>query len=183
MKTVPQSVNTSLLDSLTSIVGSKYATVDEGAMASYAWNSGVGSMPGPKFVSTWPVAVVWPRTTEEVASIVKFCAVSNLKFAAHSTGTGAVYLSRDAKTVVLDLSRMDDLQIDPMSQTAIIQPGITAGRLQAEAMKHGLTCHVVGAGPSHSPLASATSFHGIGITGASTGNNSRNMLGYRVGFS
>ena len=50
------------------------------------------------------------------------------------------------------------------------------GQLMAEAMKKGLTCHVVGAGATHSPLASATSVYGIGVSGASTGNNARNLL-------
>jgi glycolate oxidase len=167
---------TNLFQALAAIVGRDKVAIDRGAIISYAWNNGPGAMPGPKVSEVWPIAVVWPRTTEHVAGVLKLCAARGLKFSAHSTGVGALYLSRDANTVVLDLGCMDELQIDPLSQTAVIQPGVTAGRLQAEALKHGLTCHIVGAGPPHSPLASATSVQGIGVTGSSTSSNARNVL-------
>lgn len=170
------SAEPSLIEALSAIVGEGNATIDRGSMATYAWNGGVGAMPGPKFIPVWPEAVVWPTTTEQVAAVVRLCGARGLKFSAHSTGVGACYLSREAKTVMMDLGQMNHLEIDADRQTAVIQPGVTAGRLMAEAMKVGLTNHVVGAGPPHSPLASATSFMGIGVTGSSTGMNARNIL-------
>ncbi|WP_371345733.1 FAD-binding oxidoreductase [Ancylobacter sp. IITR112] len=167
-----------VLFALQAIVGEAHATNDPSIVCSYAWNAGVGSMPGPKFLKNWPIAVVMPDTTEQVAAIIKCCVARNLRFRPLSSGNGGTYLSAAEDVVVLDLCRMNRLvRLDAANQMAVIEPYLTAGRLQAEAMKVGLNCHIVGAGPSHSPLASATSFLGIGITGASTGANFRNILG------
>ncbi|MGV2125957.1 FAD-binding oxidoreductase [Agrobacterium vitis] len=167
-----------VLQALQSIVGQDNATNDPSSIASYAWNGGVGSMPGPKFLKNWPIAVVMPNSAEDVAAIIKCCLARGLSFRPLSSGNGGTYLSASENVVVMDLCRMNRLiKMDAANQMAVIEPFVTAGRLQAEAMKVGLNCHIVGAGPSHSPLASATSFLGVGITGASTGANFRNILG------
>lgn len=81
-------------------------------------------------------------------------------------------------SVCIDLRRMKHLEILPEDRMAVIGPYATANQLQAEAHKHGLACHVVGAGPSHSPLASATSLIGVGITSQFTSANMRNLLAW-----
>ncbi|EIZ77189.1 oxidoreductase [Novosphingobium sp. Rr 2-17] len=167
-----------VLQALQSIVGKANVTNDPSFIASYAWNSGVGSMPGPKFLKNWPIAVVMPGSAEDVAAIIKCCLARQLSYRPLSSGNGGTYLSASENVVVMDLCRMNCLiKLDAANQMAVIEPYVTAGRLQAEAMKVGLTCHIVGAGPSHSPLASATSFLGVGITGSSTGVNFRNIMG------
>jgi glycolate oxidase len=47
------------------------------------------------------------------------------------------------------------LEIDEKNQFAVIEPFVTGGTLQAEAMKVGLNTTIIGAGSSCSPLASA----------------------------
>lgn len=166
-----------VLRALQNIVGEPHASADRSVLSAYYWNGGVGAMPGPKQGKHWPLAVVMPGSTEEVAAIVKLCVAEGLRYRAHSTGNGGTFVSLQANVIVVDLVRMNRiLKIDAANQMAVIEPYVTAGRLQAEAMKVGLTCHIVGAGPAHSPLASATSFLGVGITGASTGHNVRNLL-------
>ncbi len=168
------SIETAALKALQAAVGVENVRTDPATLSCYAWNSGM--MPGPKF-TFFPAAIVLPKSTEEVAAIVRACNANGLKFRPLSTGNGTFYLSHQPNVVVLDLVRMDRiLKIDRANQMAVIQPYATAGRLMAEAMKVGLTCHVIGAGPGHSPLASATSMLGIGITGSSTGHNARNIL-------
>jgi len=187
MSTVTKAVSTGLtsagtlaphaLRGLQNIVGERNASADRAILSTYYWNGGVGAMPGPKQGKNWPIAVVMPGSTEEVAAVVKLCVAEGLQYRAHSTGNGATYLAQSPNVVVVDLVRMNRIvKIDRVNQMAVIEPYATAGKLQAEAMKQGMTCHIVGAGPSHSPLASATSFLGIGVTGASTGHNARNML-------
>jgi glycolate oxidase len=166
-----------LLQALQSIVGEDFVSNDPNVVCSYAWNGGVGSMPGPKFLKNWPMAVIMPNSAEEVSAIIKCCVARGVSFRPLSSGNGGTYLSASEHVVVIDLCRMNRLvKMDAANQMAVIEPYVTAGRLQAEAMKVGLTTHIVGAGPSHSPLASATSFLGVGITGASTGANFRNIL-------
>ena len=51
------------------------------------------------------------------------------------------------------------LEIDEKNMFAVIEPYVIAATLQAEAMKVGLNCHMIGAGASCSPLAQLTSVH------------------------
>jgi glycolate oxidase len=170
-------IQPAVLRALQNIVGERNASAERAILSTYYWNGGVGAMPGPKQGKHWPLAVVMPGSTEEVAAIVKLCVAEGIRYRAHSTGNGGTFVSQLPNVIVVDLMRMNRIvKLDAANQMAVIEPYVTAGRLQAEAMKVGLTCHIVGAGPSHSPLASATSFLGVGITGASTGHNVRNLL-------
>jgi len=161
------------------IVGARHVSTDQAMLSGHSWNTGVGKVPGAKkFADIWPIAVILPGSTEEVAAIVKCCLRHKLHFKAHSTGYGSMGNACSPETVVIDLRRMNTLEIDAKNRMAIIGPYATAGALQAEALKHGLTCHIVGAGPAHSPLASATSLLGVGVTSQGTSMNARNLLSW-----
>jgi glycolate oxidase len=161
------------------IVGARFISDSPAMLSAYAWNTGVGKIPGDKkFAKVWPIAAVLPSTVEEVAAIVKCCLKHGLGYKAHSTGYGSMSHVPTPTTIAIDLRRMNGLEIDVKNRMAIIGPYVTAGMLQAEALKHGLTCHIVGAGPAHSPLASATSLIGVGITSQGTSANMRNLLSW-----
>ena len=164
-----------------SILGASWVITDKPLMSGYAWSTGVGKVPGSeekKFSQNWPLAVLLPSSTEEVAAIVKCCYRNGIDYKAHSTGYGSMNNVANNHCVSIDLRRMDELRIVPEDRLAIIGPYATAGKLQAEALKHGMTCHIVGAGPAHSPLASATSLIGVGITSQGTSANMRNLLSW-----
>jgi glycolate oxidase len=166
------------IDELRAAIGEAHVSDDPAVLISYSWNAGLGGVPKPNRLSpTPPAAVVLPGSTEDVQSVIKTCLAHGLKFKAHSTGFGSFATVGSQGVVAIDLRRMNRIhEIDPKNKIAIIDPYVTAAQLQAEAMKVGLNCHIVGAGPTHSPLASSTAVFGIGITGTSTGNNSRNLL-------
>ena len=161
------------------IVGARNVSDDESTCMSYAWNAGLGGMPKPnRLAAVPPIGVVLPGSTEEVQAVVRACLRHGIKFKPHSTGYGSLATVGSPNAVSVDLRRMNKIhEIDERNQMAIIDPYVTAGQLQSEAMKKGLNCHIVGAGLTHSPLASATACFGIGITGTTTGNNVRNLLG------
>ena len=161
------------------ILGTKNITTDPALLSGYAWNTGVGKVPGErKFADIWPIAVVLPATTEEVAAVIKCCLRHGLHFKPHSTGYGSMACVLTARCVAIDLRRMNQMEIIAEDRMAIIGPYVTANALQAEALNHGLTCHIVGAGPAHSPLASATALLGVGTTSNSTSANMRNLLAW-----
>ena len=161
---------------LAAIVGPRFVSQDDHVMASHDW-FGLGADPSCKtLLGKPPAAVVLPATTEEVAAIVKACNRHGVRFKAHSTGYGNYAGVATKGSVSIDLRRMDRIEILPEDRMAIIEPYATAGRLMAEANKHRLMTHMIGAGPIHSPLASATSFAGMSVAGNHTGNNSRNLL-------
>lgn len=159
---------------LVAIVGEQYISDDPAFLASHDWHDLGGTplvMPGKL-----PGAVIMPSSTEEVAAVVKACNRHGLRFKAHSSGFGGQAGVVTEGALAVDLRRMNRLEIDAENRMAIIEPYVTAGELLAEAMKHSLMCHIIGAGPIHSPLASASAFMGVGVPGNHTGNNSRNML-------
>jgi FAD/FMN-containing dehydrogenase len=84
-----------------------------------------------------PVAIVRPASTADVALAVGFARDNGLPIAVRSGGHSvAGHSTTDG--VVIDLSRMKDLAIDPIARTARAQAGLTAGEVTAEAGKFGL---------------------------------------------
>ncbi|MED1472715.1 FAD-linked oxidase C-terminal domain-containing protein [Bacillus salipaludis] len=72
-----------------------------------------------------PKAVVFPKNTEEVAAIVKYCAENQLPFLARGAGTGlsggAIPLNGE---VIISLVRMKKLlSVDFENRRAVVQPG------------------------------------------------------------
>ena len=167
-------------EELRSIVGPRGFSDDPAVIAGYSWVTSTGGAPSMKqLYDIRPEAILLPTSTEEVQAIVRACQRHGVKFRAHSTGTGSFSTVTQEGVISLDLRRMDKIiEVDQRNQMAIIEPYVTAAQLQAEAMKVGLTSHVIGAGWTHSPLASATSGGGIGITGNHTGYNARNLMAW-----
>jgi len=124
-----------------------------------------------------PKAVVLPSSTEEVQGIVKLCNKYSIIFKAQSTGLGPWNQPSSDNSIIIDLRRMNRIvKIDEKNLYAVIEPYVSGAQLQVEIMKYGLNCHMPGAGPMVSPLASATSMNGPGFTSPSTGHSARNVL-------
>ncbi|MFW9803645.1 MAG: FAD-binding oxidoreductase [Candidatus Thorarchaeota archaeon] len=132
----------------------------------------------PSRFGTRPAAVVLPRTTEEVQSIVRICNENSVTFKAYSTGMGPWAGVSKPRAIQIDLRRMNRIiEVDPQNMYAVIEPYVTNAELQSELFQYGLMHHAQGAGPQTSPLASHTSFVGPGFTSPYTGFSGRNLLG------
>ncbi len=163
---------------LEDIVGEENITDEPATLDAYAYQFWAEfRQEGSKFMPR-AGAVVLPKDTEEVQAIVRACNRYKLKCKASSTGWGlhAAPLVEDA--IQLDMRRMDRIiEIDEKNMYAVIEPCVIGNTLQAEAMKVGLNTHMIGAGGSCSPLASATSFYGIGPDSLFMGTSPENLLG------
>ena len=124
-----------------------------------------------------PQAVILPGSTEEVQQVIRLCNKYGIKFKASTTFWSAAGYIGDDRSVQMDMRRMAGLKIDPVNQTAIIEPYAITARVQAEAMKYGLTPAVAGMGCSSSIVASTFGWQGGGPSTISMGNNYDNMLG------
>ncbi|MFI1303420.1 FAD-binding oxidoreductase [Streptomyces sioyaensis] len=87
-----------------------------------------------------PAAVVRPRTTAEVATVVAFCAERGIPVVARGAGTG---LSGGANAlagcVVVSFEAMNQiLRIDPDERLAVVQPGVVNEELRQACARHGL---------------------------------------------
>ncbi|GAA5159349.1 FAD-linked oxidase C-terminal domain-containing protein [Pseudonocardia eucalypti] len=87
-----------------------------------------------------PALVLLPRTAEEVAAAVRVCAAHDVPFVARGAGTG---LSGGALPVadgvVISLQRLRRvLEVDPVDQRAVLEPGVTNLDITKAAAPHGL---------------------------------------------
>jgi glycolate oxidase len=157
-------------------VGAEYVTQEPAMLDSYAWQPALNITH-----EAWiprPEAVVMPSTTEEVQALVKVCARNGLKIKAFSMGWAAWGGPSGPGVVQFDLRRMNRIvEIDEKNMFAVVEPYVSGAQLQSELIKRGLNCHIIGAGPNCSQLASVTSGWGYGWTGLVTGFSARNPLG------
>src|SRR5499425_888470 len=74
-----------------------------------------------------PALVVLPRAAQEVAAVVRECATAKIPFVARGSGTGlSGGALPHAEGVLIVTSRMRRIiAIDPASQRAIVEPGVT----------------------------------------------------------
>lgn len=161
---------------LENIVGENNVSDDPGILQTYTYMNGLAQ---GTFGTQWsikPVCVILPETREEVQDIVKACNKHKLKLKPHSTAWWIYALATCQNTVILDLRRMNDLEINAEDGYFISESYIPSGVSQVEAMKKGFMPHPHGAGPNASGFASGTSFQGTGGTTVRTSMNDRNML-------
>jgi glycolate oxidase len=157
-------------------VGPENVSREPAILEGYAWQPFLND--DPELWITRPVAAVLPASTEEVQEVVRTCNRHGLKFKALSTGWGAASGPTAENVVQIDLRRMNRiLDIDEKNMYAVVEPYVSGAQLQAETMKRGLNTHIIGAGPSCSPLASATSMSGVGHDCIYMGYSARNVLG------
>jgi hypothetical protein len=107
--------------------------------------------------------VVHPLTVQEIQNVLRYCYAHDIPVTARGAGTGnygqAVPLHGG---VLLDLSRMDEIESITSDGVAICQPGVRLGVLEGEARKVGweLRCY-----PSTVAKASVGGFLGGGSGG------------------
>jgi hypothetical protein len=115
-------------------------------------------MPWNVAVDQRPAAVALPRTTAEVVALVRAAAENGLKVAPQSTGHNAGPLAAHGleKTVIVRMSEMDNVAVDPNRQSARVEGGALWQTAVEAAAHHGLAA-LHGSSPD------------VGITGYSLG--------------
>jgi alkyldihydroxyacetonephosphate synthase len=137
------------LDEVRGVVGSDNVSTDEMALICYsrdAWplkllEVKIGTM-APR-----PNGVVWPRSTEDVAQILKIAnkyKIPIVPFGGGAGVSGGIVVDPRRGGVILDLKKMDKiLEVDTESMTVTVQPGILGYTLEEALNKQGLsTCHM-----------------------------------------
>ncbi len=85
-----------------------------------------------------PAAIIQVADAAEVSRVVSLARESGLELAVRSGGHSVVGHGVSQGGIVLDLSKMRDLQIDATGRTAWAQTGLTAGDYTVAAGAHGL---------------------------------------------
>ena len=122
----------SMLAALTEIVGADAVMDGPEAGIVYEFDGSIEKSP--------PQVVVLPRTTEQVATIVRLANRLGVPIVPRGAGTG---LSGGAVAIkggiLIVLTRMNEiLEIDPINRLAVVQPGVVNIRLSEAAAVHGL---------------------------------------------
>jgi alkyldihydroxyacetonephosphate synthase len=88
-----------------------------------------------------PALVAWPRSTEEVAQVVAFCAAEGVPLVPFGAGSGVCGgVLPDARTVVLDLKRMSRWRhLDRQAPTLEVESGALGITLEETLADRGLT--------------------------------------------
>ena len=123
-----------------------------------------------------PIGVVIPRTTDDVVKTVALCR----KFGAplFNRGAGTALAGQTCNTAIcLDYSKYLNkiLDIDPVKQTARVQPGVILDQLRHAANRHSLTFGPDPATHSHCTLGGMMGNNSCGIHSILAGRTADNV--------
>jgi FAD/FMN-containing dehydrogenase len=85
-----------------------------------------------------PTAIVRPSSAEEVASVIRVAREVGARLSVKGGGHGFTSACVRDDTVVLDLSRLEGIELDVETRVARAGGGLTAGAYTAAAARHGL---------------------------------------------
>jgi glycolate oxidase subunit GlcD len=124
---------TRLIDALASIVGDRACLHRPEELLVYECD-------GLTLNTGRPEAVVFPRSADDVAAIVKACRELGATFVPRGAGTGlSGGAVADAGSVVIECSRMDRiLELDAENRFAVVEPGVINADVSKAAAAHGL---------------------------------------------
>ena len=131
-------ISDALYDELVGILGPDGVLVDKPAR----WNR--TRTPAPFPVHRWrelvPDVVVLPRTTEQVAEIVKLANRTRTPVVPRAAGTGLTDGATPMRGgILLDVKRMNQIrEIDLVDRTVTVQPGINMLKLNEVLQPHGV---------------------------------------------
>lgn len=86
-----------------------------------------------------PTAVVRVESTEEVQDVVRFAAARGIPVVPRGAGSGLSGGSTAVNAgIVLSMERMREITVDPLTRTAVVQPGAFNAEVKAAASEHDL---------------------------------------------
>ena len=131
-------ISDALYDELVGILGSDGVLTGKSAR----WNR--TRTPAPFPVHRWreyvPDVVVLPRTTEEVAEIVRLANRTGTAVVPRAAGTGLTDGATPLRGgILLDVKRMNEIrEIDLVDRTVTVQPGLNMLKLNEVLQPHGV---------------------------------------------
>jgi glycolate oxidase subunit GlcD len=122
-----------LIDKLHETVGPNYVLTRPADMDCYAQDASIAQATGQ------PLAVVLPASTAEVSAVMRLAAEAAVPIVTRGAGSGLAGGSLPTPgALVLALTRMERLSVDPVQMTARAEAGVITADLQRAAENHGL---------------------------------------------
>jgi FAD/FMN-containing dehydrogenase len=170
-----------LAEGLVDLLGQENVSLDGAELERLAWDALRPHRAFPDYdkLEPKPRLAVRPRSSEQVAAVVKLAADQGVPLVAYGGGTGlmggAVALR---PSIVLDMAGMDRiLGVSREDRTVWTQAGVILETLERELNEHGL---ILGHDPWSVPIASvggAISTNGLGYRAAKYGSMGDQVLG------
>ena len=107
-----------------------------------------------------PAVIVRPSTATRVATAVRFAREHDLEVTVRSGGHSLAGMTGAEGCLVVDLSSMHGVEVDPRTRIARVNGGALLGELDVAAQAHGLVCPVGVVG--HTGVAGLTLGGGVG---------------------
>lgn len=121
------------LDPLVASLPPDTVITDPDSMSGYRWDRALDSNAGT------PLAVVRATSAEDVQTTVRFAAEHRIPVIPRGAGSG---LSGGASAIdgciIVSLERMRSIGIDPVTRTAVVQPGAFNAEVKRAAAEHGM---------------------------------------------
>jgi FAD/FMN-containing dehydrogenase len=89
-------------------------------------------------IETRPALIARCTSAADVQACVRFAAANDLLFSIRGAGHNIAGSALVEGGFTIDLSQMREVEVDPVSATAVIQPGATLGDVDAATAEHGL---------------------------------------------
>lgn len=125
--------NAPILEELNAALPEGRVITEPATMENYRWDRANDPDAGI------PLAVVRPETTEEVQTVIRAAAAARVPVVPRGAGSG---LSGGSTAVsggiVLSMERMRRIEVEPLTRTAVVQPGAFNAEVKAAASEHGL---------------------------------------------
>jgi len=134
---------------LQSIVGTEWVSDDPAICEADRYCS----LSSPTEEKRRPGCSIEPASTEEVQAIIRVANRYKIPFVVTSTYYGAGTYCKKDDSILIDLKRMNKLEINEDNLYAVVEPGVTFAALQADLLKRGLFTFVPGCGGQSSVLA------------------------------
>ncbi|WP_413332558.1 FAD-binding oxidoreductase [Brevibacterium sp. GP-SGM9] len=122
-----------VVSSLIEALASSAVITDPDSMDAYRWDRANDPDAGV------PLAVVRATSTADVQAAVRIAAAAKVPIVPRGAGSGlSGGSSAIAEGIVLSLDRMREINIDPITRMAVVQPGAFNAEVKAAAAEHGL---------------------------------------------
>ena len=111
-------------------------------------------------IARQPALIVRPTSTDDVAKTIGFARAHGADLTVRGGGHGASGNAVADEAVMIDLSRLGEVRVDPEARRAYVGGGAAWAALDAATAPHGLA--VVGGTVSHTGVAGLTLSGGMG---------------------
>ena len=135
-KPVVQPKEDDVLRRLRSVTGAEWASNDPAILVAYSVDR------FPLVERCMPKYVVMPGSAEEVAEVMKVVHACGLAYTTRGHGASS-FAAAMGDGIIIDVTRMKQLEVDPKNWCATVGPGVSAFDLQKEANKHRMRAGVV----------------------------------------